>query len=102
MRQCPVARVGERQPAARALDRGAVGEEREDDQQQQGEYTITLSVPVRLSSRFLGVAAADVLVGSLEKLIMPGLLERGLAHYSSAVHAVHRQRVNRDLIGGPP
>jgi hypothetical protein len=39
-----------------------------------GEYTITLSVPVLAGGRFLGVAAADVLVASLEKLIMPGLL----------------------------
>jgi DNA-binding FadR family transcriptional regulator len=42
-----------------------------------GEYTITLSVPVLLDGRFLGVAAADVLAGSLEKLVMPGLLARG-------------------------
>ena len=39
-----------------------------------GEYTITLSVPVRLDGRFLGVAAADVLVRSLEGQVMPGLL----------------------------
>jgi DNA-binding FadR family transcriptional regulator len=39
-----------------------------------GEYTITLSVPVRLDGRFLGVAAADVLVPSLEGQVMPGLL----------------------------
>ncbi|HEX8006704.1 MAG TPA: GntR family transcriptional regulator, partial [Trebonia sp.] len=42
-----------------------------------GEYTITLSVPVRLGGRFLGVAAADVLVPSLERQVMPGLLETG-------------------------
>ena len=39
-----------------------------------GAYTITLSVPVRLADRFLGVAAADVLVSSLEGEVMPGLL----------------------------
>ncbi len=39
-----------------------------------GEYTITLSVPVRADGRFLGVAAADVLVPSLEEQVMPGLL----------------------------
>ena len=39
-----------------------------------GAYTITLSVPVRLDGRFLGVAAADVLVPSLEGQVMPGLL----------------------------
>jgi DNA-binding FadR family transcriptional regulator len=41
-----------------------------------GEYTFTLSVPVLLDGRFLGVAAADVLAESLEKLVMPGLLTR--------------------------
>jgi len=39
-----------------------------------GEYTITLSVPVLLDGRLLGVAAADVLAGSLERLVMPHLL----------------------------
>jgi GntR family transcriptional repressor for pyruvate dehydrogenase complex len=39
-----------------------------------GEYTITLSVPVRADGRFLGVAAADILVPSLEGQVMPGLL----------------------------
>ncbi|HMD91471.1 MAG TPA: hypothetical protein VKG80_02410 [Trebonia sp.] len=39
-----------------------------------GQYTITLSVPVRPDGRFLGVAAADVLVPSLEGQVMPGLL----------------------------
>jgi DNA-binding FadR family transcriptional regulator len=42
-----------------------------------GEYTITLSVPVLLDGRFLGVAAADVLAGSLERLVMPHLLALG-------------------------
>ncbi len=42
-----------------------------------GEYTITLSVPVRLAGRFLGVAAADVLVSSLERRVLPALLAGG-------------------------
>jgi DNA-binding FadR family transcriptional regulator len=42
-----------------------------------GEYTITLSVPVRLDGRFLGVAAADVLVSSLEGQVLPALLDTG-------------------------
>ena len=42
-----------------------------------GEYTITLSVPVRLAGRFLGVAAADVLVSSLERQVLPALLAAG-------------------------
>jgi hypothetical protein len=42
-----------------------------------GEYTITLSVPVRLGERFLGVAAADVLVSSLERQVLPALLAAG-------------------------
>jgi hypothetical protein len=42
-----------------------------------GEYTITLSVPVRAAGRFLGVAAADVLVSSLERQVLPALLAGG-------------------------
>lgn len=42
-----------------------------------GEYTITLSVPVRLGGRFLGVAAADVLVSNLEGQVLPALLAAG-------------------------
>jgi DNA-binding FadR family transcriptional regulator len=42
-----------------------------------GEYTITLSVPVRLGGRFLGVAAADVLVSHLEGQVLPALLGTG-------------------------
>ena len=42
-----------------------------------GEYTITLSVPVRVSGRFLGVAAADVLVSNLEGQVLPALLAAG-------------------------
>jgi hypothetical protein len=44
-----------------------------------GEYTITLSVPVRLAGRFIGVAAADVLVSSLERQVLPALLAGGRA-----------------------
>jgi DNA-binding FadR family transcriptional regulator len=39
-----------------------------------GEYTITLSLPVRAAGRFLGVAAADMLVSSLEHRVLPVLL----------------------------
>ncbi|MCW2935199.1 MAG: hypothetical protein JWM19_6161, partial [Actinomycetia bacterium] len=42
-----------------------------------GEYTITLSVPVRLGGRFVGVAAADVLVSNLEGHVLPALLAAG-------------------------
>jgi len=42
-----------------------------------GEYTLTLSVPVRLDGRFLGVAAADVLVSNLEGQVLPELLGTG-------------------------
>lgn len=42
-----------------------------------GEYTITLSVPVRLDGRFLGVVAADVLVSQLEGQVLPALLAAG-------------------------
>jgi GntR family transcriptional regulator, transcriptional repressor for pyruvate dehydrogenase complex len=42
-----------------------------------GEYTITLSVPVRAGGRFLGVAAADVLVSQLEGQVLPALLAAG-------------------------
>jgi DNA-binding FadR family transcriptional regulator len=42
-----------------------------------GEYTITLSVPVRLDGRFLGVAAADVLASNLEGQVLPALLGAG-------------------------
>jgi DNA-binding FadR family transcriptional regulator len=42
-----------------------------------GEYTITLSVPVRVGGRFIGVAAADVLVSNLEGQVLPALLTAG-------------------------
>jgi DNA-binding FadR family transcriptional regulator len=42
-----------------------------------GDYTITLSVPVRTGDRFLGVAAADILVASLERGLLPALLAAG-------------------------
>jgi DNA-binding FadR family transcriptional regulator len=38
-----------------------------------GDYTITLSVPVIAGGVFVGVAAADVLVSSLERQIVPAL-----------------------------
>ena len=37
------------------------------------QYAVTLSVPVRAGERFLGVAAADVLVASLEQRLVPAL-----------------------------
>lgn len=37
-------------------------------------YAITLSVPVIAAGEFIGVAAADVLVASLERKVMPALL----------------------------
>jgi DNA-binding FadR family transcriptional regulator len=40
-------------------------------------YAVTLSVPVIADGAFLGVAAADVLVGSLEREVMPALLGLG-------------------------
>ena len=39
-----------------------------------GEYAITLSVPVRFGDRLLGVAAADVLVSSVERRVLPALM----------------------------
>src|SRR5262249_11294294 len=41
------------------------------------EYAITLSVPVHSSERFFGVAAADVLVASLETRVVPALAGLG-------------------------
>jgi hypothetical protein len=40
------------------------------------EYTVTLSHPVVVGGQMLGVAAADVLVSSLERFLMPDLLHR--------------------------
>jgi hypothetical protein len=37
------------------------------------EYTITLSTPIRSGERLLGMAAADVLVSSLERQVLPAL-----------------------------
>ncbi len=37
------------------------------------EYTITLSTPVRAGRELLGVAAADVLVASVERRVLPAL-----------------------------
>lgn len=39
-----------------------------------GQYTLTFSVPILLDGRFLGAAAADVLIENLEPLVMPALL----------------------------
>jgi DNA-binding FadR family transcriptional regulator len=44
-----------------------------------GDYTITLSVPAYTSGRFVGIAAADVLVASLERQIVPALGTGGQA-----------------------
>jgi DNA-binding FadR family transcriptional regulator len=43
-----------------------------------GDYTITLSVPVEANGRFAGVAAADILVSSLERQVVPALGPRAL------------------------
>ncbi len=37
------------------------------------EYTLTLSTPVRAGGRLLGMAAADVLVSTVERRVMPAL-----------------------------
>jgi hypothetical protein len=37
------------------------------------EYTLTLSTPVRAAGRLLGMAAADVLVSSVERRVLPAL-----------------------------
>ncbi|HEU5331171.1 MAG TPA: cache domain-containing protein [Actinocrinis sp.] len=42
-----------------------------------GEYAVTLSTPVVRGADFLGVAAADVLVSSLEGRVLPALLAVG-------------------------
>jgi hypothetical protein len=41
------------------------------------EYTLTLSTPVRHEGRLLGMAAADVLVSSLERRVLPVLTSIG-------------------------
>jgi hypothetical protein len=43
-----------------------------------GEYAITLSIPIHLGDRLLGVAAADVLVSSVERRVLPALMS--IAH----------------------
>jgi hypothetical protein len=43
-----------------------------------GEYAITLSVPVSSGDRLLGVAAADILVSSVERRVLPALMS--IAH----------------------
>src|SRR5215813_12507135 len=39
-----------------------------------GEYAITLSVPILLDERLVGMAAADVLVSSIERRVLPALM----------------------------
>jgi hypothetical protein len=39
------------------------------------EYALTLSVPVFVGPEAIGVAAADVLISSLERLVLPALLQ---------------------------
>ena len=43
-----------------------------------GEYAITLSTPIRFGDRLLGVVAADVLVSSVERRVLPALMS--IAH----------------------
>jgi DNA-binding FadR family transcriptional regulator len=52
-----------------------------------GDYTITLSVPVTASGRFVGVAAADVLVSSLERQVTPVLRDSALTSADGRVIA---------------
>ncbi len=40
-----------------------------------GEYSITLTVPVVRDEEFLGVAAADILVSSIERRVLPRLVD---------------------------
>ena len=40
-----------------------------------GEYSITLTVPVLRDEEFLGVAAADILVSSIERRVLPRLVD---------------------------
>ena len=63
--------------AAERLDTGGAATGPYVDYFCTGEYTITLSVPVRVDGRFLGVAAADVLVPNLEGQVLPALLATG-------------------------
>jgi hypothetical protein len=41
------------------------------------QYTITLSVPITSSGRFVGVAGADILAEQVERLVLPGLVRLG-------------------------
>lgn len=42
-----------------------------------GEYVLTLSVPVLIKGEFVGVVAADVLLGVVERIAIPLLVEAG-------------------------
>jgi len=42
-----------------------------------GTYSATLTVPALRGQEFLGVAAADILVSSIERRLLPRLLQRG-------------------------
>jgi hypothetical protein len=37
------------------------------------QYTFTLSVPIAIAGRFVGVAGADILAGQVEQMVRPGL-----------------------------
>lgn len=39
-----------------------------------GEYAVTLSVPILVAERLVGMAAADVLVSSIERRVLPALM----------------------------
>ncbi|HEY7433363.1 MAG TPA: cache domain-containing protein [Streptosporangiaceae bacterium] len=41
------------------------------------QYTFTLSAPLTLGDRFLGVAGADILADRVERLVLPGLARLG-------------------------
>ena len=63
-----------------------------------GDYTITLSVPVIAGGRFAGVAAADVLVSSLERQLIPALGRQALISAGGRVIA----SADADLPPGSP
>lgn len=62
----PTAEAGQRQVAGPYVDHACTG-----------EYTLTLSTPLPHRDRPLGVAAADVLVASLEPLVLPAMASLG-------------------------
>jgi DNA-binding FadR family transcriptional regulator len=67
-----------------------------------GEYTMTLSVPVRLGGRFLGVAAADVLVPNLESQVLPVLLGMGRPVALTSPEGRVIAATTADLVPGAP